>query len=163
LASLTKVVATTTAIMQLLEQGKIVLSAPVADYWPEFKANGKEDITVRELMTHYSGLPPDLQLKPDWSGYETAMKMIVDEKPIVPPGTRFVYSDINFETLGELVRRVSGEPLDIYCSKHIFEPLGMKETRFQPPAAWRRRIAPTQYQNGDKGKMLWGEVHDPTA
>jgi uncharacterized protein YbbC (DUF1343 family)/CubicO group peptidase (beta-lactamase class C family) len=163
LASLTKVVATTTAIMQLVERGKIVLSAPVSDYWPEFKGNGKEDITVRELMTHYSGLPPDLDLKPDWSGYETAMKMIVDEKPIVPPGTRFIYSDINFETLGELVRRVSGEPLDIYCSKHIFLPLGMKETRFKPPATLRRRIAPTQYQNGDKGKMLWGEVHDPTA
>ena len=71
LASLTKVVATTTAIMQLVEQGKIALSAPVTDYWPEFKANGKEGISVRELMTHYSGLPPDLDLKPDWSGYET--------------------------------------------------------------------------------------------
>jgi uncharacterized protein YbbC (DUF1343 family)/CubicO group peptidase (beta-lactamase class C family) len=163
LASLTKVVATTTAVMQLVEQGKMVLSAPVSDYWPEFKANGKEEITVRELMTHYSGLPPDLELKPDWSGYETAMKMIVDVKPMVPPATRFVYSDINFETLGELVHRVSGEPLDIYCSRHIFGPLGMKETRFKPPASWRRRIAPTQYQQGDKGKMLWGEVHDPTA
>jgi uncharacterized protein YbbC (DUF1343 family) len=162
-ASLTKVVATTTAIMQLVEQGKIVLSAPVADYWPEFKANGKEAISVRELMTHYSGLPPDLDLKPDWSGYETAMKMIVGEKPIVPPGTRFIYSDINFETLGELVRLVSGEPLDVYCSEHIFKPLGMKETRFNPPATLRRRIAPTQYQYGDRGKMLWGEVHDPTS
>jgi uncharacterized protein YbbC (DUF1343 family)/CubicO group peptidase (beta-lactamase class C family) len=161
LASLTKVVATTTAIMQLVEQGKIALSAPVSDYWPEFKANGKEDISVRELMTHYSGLPPDLELKPAWSGYETAMKMIVDEQPMVPPGSRFIYSDINFETLGELVRRVSGEPLDIYCSKHIFKPLGMQETRFKPPATLRQRIAPTQY--GDKGKMLWGEVHDPTA
>ena len=163
LASLTKVVATTTAIMQLVEQGKIVLSAPVADYWPEFKANGKEDISVRELMTHYSGLPPDLDLKPGWAGYETAMKMIVGEKLTNPPGTRFTYSDINFETLGELVRRVSGEPLDVYCSEHIFKPLGMKETRFKPPATLRRRIAPTQYQYGDRGKMLWGEVHDPTS
>ena len=162
-ASLTKVVATTTAIMQLVEQGKIVLSAPVADYWPEFKANGKEDISVRELMTHYSGLPPDLDLKPGWAGYETAMKMIVGEKLTNPPGTRFTYSDINFETLGELVRRVSGEPLDVYCSEHIFKPLGMKETRFKPPATLRRRIAPTQYQYGDRGKMLWGEVHDPTS
>ena len=163
MASVTKVVATTTAIMQLVEQGKIVLSAPVSDYWPEFKANGKEGITVRELMTHYSGLPPDLELKPEWSGYETAMKMIVDVKPIAPPGTRFIYSDINFETLGELVRRVSGEPLDVYCSRHIFKPLGMKATRFNPPGTWRQRVAPTQYQFGDKGKMLWGEVHDPTA
>ena len=163
MASLTKVVATTTAIMQLVEQGKILLSAPVSDYWPEFKDNGKEAITVRELMTHYSGLPPDLELKPEWSGYETAMKMIVDVKPIAPPGTRFIYSDINFETLGELVRRVSGKPLDIYCSGHIFKPLGMKATRFNPPGTWRQRIAPTQYQFGDNGKMLWGEVHDPTA
>jgi len=163
MASLTKVIATTTAILQLVEQGKIVLSAPVADYWPEFKGNGKEHITVRELMTHYSGLPPDLELKPEWSGYETAMKMIVAEKPMVPPGTRFLYSDINYETLGELVRRVSGEPLEVYCAKHIFKPLGMKDTGFRPAASLRKRLAPTQHQHGTTGKMLWGEVHDPTA
>jgi uncharacterized protein YbbC (DUF1343 family)/CubicO group peptidase (beta-lactamase class C family) len=163
MASLTKVIATTTAVMQLVEQGKIVLSAPAAEYWPEFGANGKERITVRELMTHYSGLPPDLDLVPEWSGYDTAMKMIVAVQPIVPPGTRFIYSDINFETMGELVRRVSGEPLDVYCAKHIFKPLGMKDTMFKPPASLRRRIAPTQYQHGTTGKMLWGEVHDPTA
>jgi len=163
LASLTKVVATTTAAMQLVEQGKIRLEQPVADYWPEFKANGKEQITVRELMTHYSGLRPDLDLKPAWSGYDTAMKMIVAESPIVPPGTRFIYSDINYEALGELVRRVSGEPLDVYCARHIFGPLGMRDTLFRPPASLRDRIAPTQYQNGTKDKMLWGEVHDPTA
>jgi len=163
MASVTKVVATTTAIMQLVEQGKLVLSAHVSDYWPEFQANGKGAITIRELMTHYSGLPPDLELKPEWSGYDTAMKMIADEKLNDPPGTRFVYSDINFETLGELVRRVAVQPLDVYCSDHIFKPLGMKDTRFNPPAGWRKRIAPTQYQEGDKGKMLWGEVHDPTA
>jgi uncharacterized protein YbbC (DUF1343 family) len=163
MASVTKVVATTTAIMQLVEQGKIVLSAPVSEYWPEFKDNGKESIRVQELMTHYSGLPPDLELKPEWFGYGTAMKMIADTKLINPPGTRFLYSDINFETLGELVHRVSGQPLDVYCSDHIFKPLGMKDTRFKPPASWRKRIAPTQYQEGDRGKMLWGEVHDPTA
>ncbi len=116
MASVTKVVATTTAVMQLVEQGKIVLSAPVSEYWPEFKANGKEGISVQELMTHYSGLPPDLELKPEWSGYGTAMKMIAETKLINPPGTRFVYSDINFETLGELVHRVSGQPLGVYCS-----------------------------------------------
>ncbi len=162
-ASLTKVIATTTAVMQLVEQGKILLSASVGDYWPEFKENGKELITVRELMTHYSGLRPDLDLKPEWTGYGTAMKMIVAERPIVPPGTRFIYSDINFETLGELVRRVSGEPLDVYCAEHVFTPLGMKDTRFKPPASLRERIAPTQFQHGEGGKMLWGEVHDPTA
>ena len=80
MASMTKVVATTTAVMQLVEQGKIVLSAPVSDYWPEFKQNGKELVTIRELMTHYSGLPPDLELKPAWTGYDTAMQMIVAAK-----------------------------------------------------------------------------------
>ena len=162
-ASLTKVIATTTAVMQLVEQGKILLSDPVSVYWPEFKENGKELITVRELLTHYSGLRPDLDLVPEWSGYDTALKMIVAEKPVLPAGARFVYSDINFETLGELVRRVSGQPLDVYCAEHIFKPLGLKDTMFNPPAALRQRIAPTQYQHGDRGKMLWGEVHDPTS
>ena len=163
LASLTKVIATTTAVMQLVERGMLALEDPVADYWPEFKAHGKEAITVRELLTHYSGLRPDLDLKPEWSGYETALRMIMEETPVAVPGTRFIYSDINFETLGELVRRVSGQPLDIFCAQNIFQPLGMKDTFFSPPPAMRDRIAPTQYQNGERGKMLWGEVHDPTA
>jgi uncharacterized protein YbbC (DUF1343 family)/CubicO group peptidase (beta-lactamase class C family) len=163
LASMTKVVATTTAVMQLVEQGKIVLSAPASDYWPEFKQNGKELVTIRELMTHYSGLPPDLQLKPAWTGYDTAMQMIVAAQLDVPPGTRFIYSDINFETLGEIVRRVSGEPLDVYCAEHIFKPLGMKDTLFKPPASLRGRIAPTQYEHGSSGPVLWGVVHDPTS
>lgn len=163
LASLTKVFATTPAVMQLFQQGKIRLEDPVSVYWPEFGANGKDEITVRELMTHFSGLPPDLELKPAWSGYDTAMKMIVAASPIVPPGTRFIYSDVNYETLAELVRRISGQPLDVYCAEHVFKPLGMKDTMFRPPPSLHERIAPTQYQNGTTGKMLWGEVHDPTA
>ena len=166
LASLTKVIATTTAVMQLFEQGKIRLADPVATYWPEFGANGKRNITIRELMTHYSGLPPDLDLQRPWSGYETAMHMIVDVKPIVPPGTRFIYSDINYETLGELVHRISGQTLDAYCAAHIFGPLGMKDTFFKPLLTHpnlRDRIAPTQHQFGTTGKILWGEVHDPTS
>ena len=137
MASCTKVVATTTAIMQLFQEGKIRLDDPVSEYWPAFAANGKQNITVRELMTHYSGLPPDLDLSNDWSGYDTAMQMIVDTAPIVPPGTRFIYSDINFETLGELVHRISGEPLNVYCERHIFKPLGMTSTMFIPPASLR--------------------------
>ncbi len=117
MASMTKVMATTTAVMQLVEQGKILIDAPVSDYWPEFQQNGKELVTIRELMTHYSGLAPDLELKPVWLGYDTAMQMIVASKLDCPPGTRFVYSDINFETLGEIVRRVSGQPLDVYCAE----------------------------------------------
>jgi uncharacterized protein YbbC (DUF1343 family)/CubicO group peptidase (beta-lactamase class C family) len=166
MASLTKVMATTPAIMQLFEQGRIRLDDPVTAYWPEFGANGKEHITILELMTHYSGLPPDLDLKQPWSGYAHAMQRIVDVKPIAPPGTRFIYSDINFETLGELVRRISGEPLDEYCARHVFGPLGMKETFFRPLVTHpqdRARIAPTQHQFGRTGKILWGEVHDPTS
>jgi uncharacterized protein YbbC (DUF1343 family)/CubicO group peptidase (beta-lactamase class C family) len=163
MASCTKIVATTTAIMELFQEGKIRLDDPVSEYWPEFAANGKQDITVRELMTHYSGLPPDLDLSYDWSGYDTAMQMIVDTAPIVPPGTRFIYSDINFETLGELVRRISGEALNVYCERHIFKPLGMTSTMFLPPASLRYRIAPTQHVDGTTGPILWGEVDDPTA
>ncbi|NIO09148.1 MAG: serine hydrolase, partial [Deltaproteobacteria bacterium] len=161
--SLTKVIATTTALMQLMEKGKLCIEDPVAKYWPEFKAKGKGEITVRELLTHCSGLRPGLNLKPKWSGYDTALKMILAEKPILPPGTRFVYSDINFIVLGELVRRVSGQPLDVYCAEHVFKPLGMKDTGFKPLPAQHGRIAPTQYRHGKSGKMLWGEVHDPTA
>ena len=163
LASLTKAIATNTAVMQLLEEGKLRLEDPVANYWPEFAANGKDEMTVRELMTHYSGLPPDLELEPVWSGYETAMKMIEQASPIFPPGTRFMYSDVNYETLGELVHRISGEPLDVYGAKHIFKPLRMRNTMFLPPASLRMRIAPTQYRDGDHGPILWGVVHDPTA
>lgn len=163
LSSLTKVIATATAVMQLAESGKLRLDAPVARYWPEFKAKGKGAITVRQLLTHFSGLRPDLDLKPAWSGYGKALRLIAKERPVCPPGTRFIYSDINFEILGELVRRISGKPLDVYCAEKIFAPLGMKDTGFTPPPELRRRIAPTEYLNGNGKRMLWGEVHDPSA
>ena len=158
LASLTKTVATTTAIMQLSEQGKLNIEAPVSKYWPAFGANGKKDITVRHLLTHYSGLLPGLKFRPRWSGYRTAMKKIIAEKPVLPPGSCFMYSDINFEILGELVRLVSGKPLDVYSAENIFDPLGMKDTGFNPPADLKKRIAPTQYR---ARKMIYGEPHDP--
>jgi uncharacterized protein YbbC (DUF1343 family)/CubicO group peptidase (beta-lactamase class C family) len=161
LASLTKCIATTTAMMQLLEQGRIRLNDPVAAYLKDFAQNGKQDITIRELMTHYSGLRPDLDLDTPWQGRDTAFRMAMKEKPVNPPGWRFVYSDINFETLGFLVEQVTGESLNDYAAKHIFEPLGMKDTRFLPPKEWLPRIAPTQYD--ERGEMLRGVVHDPTA
>lgn len=163
LASLTKVVATTTAVMQLVEKGRIRLQDPVAKYWPEFKSHGKDAITVEGLLTHYSGLRPDLDVKPAWSGQDTAMRLILDEKPIAPPGTRFIYSDINFEVLGEIVHRVSGMTLDVYCAVKIFEPMGMKDTMFKPPVNLRQRIAPTEKRAEGGRELLWGEVHDPTA
>jgi uncharacterized protein YbbC (DUF1343 family)/CubicO group peptidase (beta-lactamase class C family) len=161
LASLTKVVATTTAVMKLVEQGKIRLNDPVAKYLPEFGQNGKEDITVRQLLTHYSGLEPDLDLKTIWEGKETAYRMAFGEAPEAPPGSRFSYSDVNFIVLGALVERVSGETLDKYCERRIFAPLKMMHTRFTPPAALRPKIAPTQYDENEH--MLRGVVHDPTA
>lgn len=160
LASLTKVVATTTAIMQLAEQRKLCLDDSVAKYWPQFAKNNKNAITVRQLLTHYSGLRADLDLSSKWSGYSDAIRLIVAEKPIWAPGKNYLYSDINFEILGELVRRVSGMPLDVYCAKHIFQPLGMKNTGFTPSSAQRSDIAPTEYIDG---KLHWGEVHDPAA
>ena len=160
LASLTKVLATTTAIMQLVEMGKLGLDDPVAKYWPEFKANGKGHITVRELLTHYSGLRAGLNLKPWWSGYKAAIKKIIAERPLYPPGKVYIYSDVNFVILGELVQRVSGKTLDEYCFMNIFKLLGMKNTLFRPSAVLHERIAPTQYR---KGKMLFGYVDDPTC
>lgn len=165
LASLTKVIATTTAVMQLVEQGKVRMNDPVAKYLPEFAQNGKEDITVRQLLTHYSGLEPDLDLKTAWEGKETAYRMAFAETPAEPPGSHFTYSDINFIVLGALVERVSGETLDAYCARHIFAPLKMTRTRFVPPlaprAGWIAKIAPTQYDENQH--MLRGVAHDPTA
>lgn len=160
LASLTKPVATSVAVMQLHQRGKLDLDAPVARYWPGFAANGKERITVRELMTHYSGLAADLDLAGKWTGYGTALEMIKAARPLYPPGTHYAYSDVNFEVLGEVVRRVSGMPLDAYCEAHIFRPLGMTDTGFRPPAAERDRIAPTLFVDG---RLHLGDVHDPTA
>lgn len=161
LASLTKVVATTTAVMQLVEQGKIRLNDPVVKYIPEFGQNGKADITVRDLLTHYSGLPPGLDLNQPWSGRDVGYSMAFAETPIAPPETRFIYSDINFIVLGALVERVSGSSLDAYCDQNIFASLGMTRTRFRPPADWLPQIAPTQYDEGMH--MLHGVVHDPTV
>jgi uncharacterized protein YbbC (DUF1343 family)/CubicO group peptidase (beta-lactamase class C family) len=161
LASLTKVVATTTAVMQLVELGKVRLNDPLAKYLPDFAQNGKDDITVRQLLTHYSGLAPDLDLSTPWEGKNTAYQLAFVEPPETPPGSGFVYSDINYIMLGALVEKVSGETLDAYTQKHIFQPLKMVHTRFLPPVAWRPKIAPTQYD--ENNHMLWGVVHDPTA
>jgi len=161
LASLTKCIATTTSVMKLFQDGRIRLNDPVATYLPEFAQNGKQDITVRELLTHYSGLPPDLDLKSEWAGRDAAYQMAMQATPVYPPGSRFLYSDINFEVLGFLVEKVSGNSLNEFAQSNVFSPLGMSETRFLPRAEWLPRIAPTEYD--ERGKMLRGTVHDPTA
>lgn len=160
-ASLTKVVATTAAVMKLFEQGKLRLSDPVSVYLPEYQ-NGNSQITVRHLLTHFSGLRPDVDLRPVWSGYEIGIRKALEDKPRSAPGERFVYSDINFLLLGEIVRRVSGVTLDEFAKREIFEPLGMRDTGFRPDAQLRSRIAPTE-QYPEMKEPLRGEVHDETA
>lgn len=160
-ASLTKVIVTTTAVMQLIEEGKVRLNDPVSKYLPDFAQNGKDDVTVRQLLTHFSGFAPDLDLKTPWEGKETAYHMAFAETPQDAPGSKFTYSDVNFIVLGALVEKVSGEPLEQYAERHIFAPLKMTHTRYLPPAAWRSKIAPTQYDENEH--MLRGVVHDPSA
>jgi uncharacterized protein YbbC (DUF1343 family) len=170
LASLTKVVATTTSVMILIEEGKLRLTERVAVHVPGFERYGKGDITIRHLMTHMSGLRPDVDLGDMWSGSETAVGLAIEEVPTSAPGERFVYSDINYFLLGDIVRRISGQPLDRFAQTRIFEPLGMTDTMFVPPAALKRRIAPTESCTplgwpcqGSGMAMLRGIVHDPTA
>ena len=161
IASMTKCIATATSVMKLVEEGKLRLNDPVATYLPEFAKNGKENITIRQLLTHFSGLEEDLDLKTPWKGRSAAYQLAMDSRPIFPPGSRFLYSDINFETLGFVIEKVSGLSLDEYAANNIFTPLAMNNTRFLPPPQWRPRIAPTEYD--ENHRMLRGTVHDPTA
>lgn len=159
-ASLTKVVATTPAVMRLVERGQIKLDAAVTNYIPEFTGDGKETITVRELLTHTSGLPPDIETKTGWHGQAAAIQKACAEKLQSPPGTVFKYSDINFFLLGEVVQRVSKLPLEVFVQREIYEPLKMTDTGFLPPQEKLFRIAPTEVVDG---KPWRGVVHDPTA
>src|SRR5689334_1522255 len=177
LASLTKAVATATSIMILIERGKVRLSDPVSTYIPELKGEGREKITIEELLTHRSGYAPDFDLRERWTGYDEAIKHLIKEPLRNPPGTRFVYSDIGFITLGEVVKRVSGLPLDQFAQQNIFQPLGMRDTGFRPSATLRARIAPTEKRRGQLSYLgdtatnigaegdVWlrGQVHDPTS
>jgi uncharacterized protein YbbC (DUF1343 family)/CubicO group peptidase (beta-lactamase class C family) len=170
LASLTKVVATTTAVMQLVENGRIRLADKVSAYVPGFERYGKDRITIRHLLTHTSGLRPDLELSVSFEGEGEAIRRAIEEVPVASPGERFVYSDINFLLLGHIVWRVSGERLDAYAARHVFTPLGMSATTFLPAASLASRIAPTEacerlaWPCGQPGAaMMRGLVHDPTA
>ena len=171
LASLTKVVATTTAVMILVEEGAIRLGESAATYLPELEAHeNRGAITVAQLLTHVSGLKPDLDLELEFDGYDEGIRRALDEDPVAPPGERFIYSDLNFVLLGEIVARVADMPLDRFVRERVFEPLGMRDTTFNPPSALRPRIAPTErcaplaWPCGQPGvPFLRGVVHDPTA
>jgi uncharacterized protein YbbC (DUF1343 family)/CubicO group peptidase (beta-lactamase class C family) len=177
LASLTKVVATATSIMILVERGKLRLSDPVSLHIPELKGEGRDRITIEQLLTHVSGYAPDFDLRERWTGYDEAIKRLVKEPLRNPPGNRFTYSDIGFIALGEVVARVSGMPLDQFAQKNIFGPLRMTNTGFRPSSALKARIAPTERHRGQLSYLgdtaanagaegeqwLRGEVHDPTS
>lgn len=161
-ASLTKIVATAPSVMLLAEDGRIALDAPLVRYLPECAGQGRDPITVRHLLTHTSGLPAGLPATPAWQGLAHALELACSRTPTDVPGTAFRYSDVNFILLGELVRRMSGMPLDRFAQERIFTPLGMRDSRFVPLAAFdAARIAPTQRLAG--AGLLQGEVHDPTA
>ena len=161
MASLTKPLITAPSVMQLYEQGKIKLDTPACHYLPDFAAQGKEHITIRHLLTHYSGLQPDLDLGTPWSGKEIAAQLACNAVPQSKAGKKFVYSDINYIVLGLIVEALSGLPLDIYATRHILQPLGLKRSFFRPDPALYDDIAPTQFD--ENGTMLRGVVHDPTA
>ncbi|MGH9958211.1 MAG: exo-beta-N-acetylmuramidase NamZ domain-containing protein, partial [Pyrinomonadaceae bacterium] len=153
------------------------LSDSVSNYIPELKDEGRERITIEYLLTHRSGYAPDFDLKERWTGHEEAIRRLIKEPLRHPPGARFVYSDIGYIALGEVVQRVSGTTLDNFARQNIFTPLGMRDTGFRPAPRLRTRIAPTEKRRGqmsylgdsaadagDEGeKWLRGEVHDPTS
>lgn len=162
LASLTKVVATTPAVLRLVQNGKVMLDEPVSKHLPDFGRRGKKTITVRQVLTHYSGLAPFFRLKAKTPGAASAvMDKIHDSDLSAKPGTRFVYSDLGFILLGKLIEVVSGEPLDRFVHSRVFTPLKMADTGFNPSPGDRHNIAPTE--KGDDGTFLRGQVHDPLA
>jgi CubicO group peptidase (beta-lactamase class C family) len=160
LASLTKVIATTTALMLLLDRGAVDLDAPVGRYIPEFRGGGREAITLRHLLTHTSGLPATLPLHREARDSAAALAMVLAVGPRQRPGVRVVYSDVNAILLGEVVRRVAGEPLDRFVTREIFAPLGLTQLVFRPPRRLHPRIAPTGVW---RGHPVAGVVNDPGA
>jgi uncharacterized protein YbbC (DUF1343 family)/CubicO group peptidase (beta-lactamase class C family) len=177
LASLTKIVATATSMMILVERGKVSLADPVALYIPEFGKFGKERITIEQLMTHRAGLPPDNEIA-DYVGKIDPIEKICELRLSYEPGTRFVYSDVGFIVAAEVIRRVAGHPIDLFAGQNIYRPLGMADTGFFRASRSRSqsdskavlqemidsysqaRIAPTENR---EGRWMRGEVHDPRA
>ena len=160
LASLTKPLATATAAMIVVEQGRLRLDDPVAKHWPAFAANGKDGVTVEHLLLHTSGLTADNALADYQDGRAAALDRIAALKLEAPAGTRFRYSDVGFIVLGELVAKLGGRPLDAFAKKHVFDPLKMTDTAFRPGDELKKRTAPTGKR---KEQIILGEVHDPRS
>jgi CubicO group peptidase (beta-lactamase class C family) len=171
MASLTKVIVTTTSAMMLLQQKRLDLDAPVERYLPEFSTAAKADpnpawrarITVRMLMLHDSGLPAHRDYYKEAKGHDAVLAKILAEPLVHEPGTQVEYSDLGFILLGEIIERLTGETLEQFAKGHIFAPLGMSGTMYNPPAALRARIAPTELDTDFRKRLLRGEVHDENA
>src|SRR5437762_5628724 len=160
MASITKPVATATSIMLLVERGQLKLGQRISSIIPEFAANEKDQITIFDLLTHQSGFLPDNAVKDYENGRDEAIQKICDLKLQAPTGTRFIYSDVNFILLGEIIRRISGQTVHEFSQENIFRPLGMKETGYLPSENLKARAAPTEQRDD---KWIQGEVHDPRA
>lgn len=160
MASLTKPTATATSIMLLIQRGKLNLNNRIADYIPDFAQNGKQDITIEQLLLHRGGLTPDNSLK----DYVGTRKDMIDRIYALPtrwePGTTYKYTDVGFIVLGELVQAVDGRTVDVFAKAEIFEPLGMRDTTFKPEGDLAARCAPTEFIDGE---WRLAEVHDPRA
>jgi len=162
LASLTKVVGTTTAAMILYDEGRLDLDAPVFHYLPEFGGGNKDLVTVRHLLTHRSGLPAGRELWRMTSSKAEARRIVLTAPLACPPGACFVYSDLGADVLGWVVEEIAGLRLDLFLTERVFKPLGMHDTSFNPPDSVRHRIAPTEV-SPPRGYPLKGEVHDENA
>lgn len=162
MASLTKVIGTTSAIIQLVSEGRVALDSPVVRYLPEWKAEGADRVTVRQLLSHSGGLQAGRLFYKEASTSTEATEQLFHTAPDTLPGVRYKYSDIGFLLLGKLVEDVTGERLDSYDRKHVFGPAGMRDTRYLPPRKWLPRIAPTE-QDPWRGRKVRGEVHDENA
>lgn len=162
LASLTKVVATTTMAMILVDEGRLDLDQPVQELLPGFKGPGKEAVTVRHLLTHSSGLQGIAPLYKEVQGRAAYRERILALDLTYPPGSRSVYSDPGILLLGEILEQAAGQPLESFVRERVFAPLGMRDTRFRPPPGLRSRIAPTEIDPW-RGRLVHGEVHDENA
>jgi len=162
LASLTKVVATTTMAMILVDEGRLDLDEKVQDYLPLFQGPGKENVTVRQLLTHRSGINWWAPLYEEAEGPEEYLERIQAMELVYEPGTEYMYSDLGMILLGEILERVSGQPLEVFVQERVFEPLAMNDTLYVPGHDLVPRIAPTEFDTW-RGRLIQGEVHDENA
>ncbi|MFF5801232.1 serine hydrolase [Streptomyces albogriseolus] len=165
LASVSKLFTSILAVQQI-ERGRLALEAPVASYLPDFGRAGKQDVTLRQLLTHTSGFRAWIPLY-EAPTYEEKVRRVYDEALAAPPGTAYLYSDLNLISLQLVLEHVTGRPLDVLLREEITEPLGMRRTRYNPPASWKPKIAATEdarkpWSGLDRG-LVWGEVHDENA